>query len=688
MSYYDDQQYSYYGNNGGSSSSANQLLYSRAVVGSSNSLPSNYDAAMVLYLNPELTAYSNVRAVEDIRDRYEEFSSLPSTIPPLPETFDDQVYLADNREVLDFSQLNRTIMHAMSNEGIDKNTIERNSMFLGTILRDVSLVAPNTFEFDSIDELGLFRLNNKTLQLGDDVRLTRPVGTDHIYGRVVAMDPFSYRFTISNASYDVHPIDGQSSNYTFYGIRLYDHERLARVNLARRYYEDASNQNLLVLSRNFNKEFHQILYPNTRLLTQSETYVDFINRWGLKDYRLATASDLYNASAPLTTILNLQVRCNMTLGKLVRWKGFTICNFSSNDWDVSDDATDGTIPTDRAIKTYVDRPYRTYATFNRFLACNDAIFSRNVSMASNIYVRLDSTAMHCDVTMRSNLGVEQNVAVGGYINCATTTQTMQLLAISRIGIGSDGASVVYDDYGYVPAPPPGGGGGTSTIPTYSNNTSGGGTSTGGGTSGATYCNNSLFIQDKISFAAGSYTMQVSEFDSALRLYPLGAGSNSYSVFDYSGNLGLGLPSSTMSVNYKLYVGGDVYSTGVVITQSDERKKTSIQQLDDKMALDKMLQLRGCTYEMKAERDSNNAGHRRHVGLIAQDVLEALPEAVYTDADGYHSIAYGNLMGLAVEAMRDLDRRMKSVEAELSDLRQSKKTTGSNELGGLVSVNCK
>lgn len=624
--------------------------------------PFNVDAATLLYLNPELQAYSNIITVEDVRDQYSELSQLPHATPPLPGTYDDQVYLADNRDVLEFSSLNRTIYFAMSNEGIDVSDIEKNAMYLGTIMRDVYLVGNNTFEFKDIDELGAFRLNTRTLQVGDDVKLIRPKATDHVYGTVVALDPFSYRFTVRNPHYNVDYHPEVASNYTMYGIKLYDCERLARVNLTRKYVADPDNQEILTLSRDFNKEFHQILYPNTRLMTQSEAYVDFVNRWGLKDYRIANSGDMYNASAPLTAIMNLQVRCNITLGKLMRWNGFTICNLSSNDWSSNDDTTDNTILTERAIKSYVDRPYRTMASFNRVLASNDALFMKNVSMASNVYVRMDSTDMERNVNMRCNLGVDRNVTVSGYINCATTTQTMQLLAISRIGIGSDGASVVYDDYGYVPAPPPGGG--NNGEDGGSNSTGGGGSNIGGGTGnnntggtgGVSISNISIAVSDKISFANDAYVMKATPFENTLRLFPSGADSASgYAMFDANGNFGVGLSSTTNALDYKLYVGGDVYATGVLITQSDERKKNDIRFLEG--ALKKVTQLRGCTYEII----NKDNGNRRHIGLLAQDVLKICPEAVYTDDKGFHSIAYGNLIGLVIEAVKEIDKRLSRIE---------------------------
>jgi hypothetical protein len=108
-----------------------------------------------------------------------------------------------------------------------------------------------------------------------------------------------------------------------------------------------------------------------------------------------------------------------------------------------------------------------------------------------------------------------------------------------------------------------------------------------------------------------------------------------------GNVGIG----TTSPSYKLYVAGDIYATGDVIMFSDERKKTNIEVIPN--ALEKVLQLRGVTFEKLDD------GNRRHSGIIAQEVEKVLPEVVYTAEDGTKSVAYGNMIGLLIEAIKEL-----------------------------------
>lgn len=86
------------------------------------------------------------------------------------------------------------------------------------------------------------------------------------------------------------------------------------------------------------------------------------------------------------------------------------------------------------------------------------------------------------------------------------------------------------------------------------------------------------------------------------------------------------------------------ASGTITSNSDFRLKEDIVQITH--ALDKVDELVGCTYRRK------DIGIRQ-VGLIAQDVLEVMPEAVVEGDDGILSVAYGNLVGLLVEAIKEL-----------------------------------
>lgn len=105
--------------------------------------------------------------------------------------------------------------------------------------------------------------------------------------------------------------------------------------------------------------------------------------------------------------------------------------------------------------------------------------------------------------------------------------------------------------------------------------------------------------------------------------------------------------------------GDFTAPGNVTGYSDARLKKNVQPITG--ALAKVDQLDGVTY------DRIDMDVPRQTGLMAQDVLKVLPEAVVTDPDtGIMSLAYGNLAGLLVEAIKELsakvDAQAKVIEA--------------------------
>ncbi len=81
--------------------------------------------------------------------------------------------------------------------------------------------------------------------------------------------------------------------------------------------------------------------------------------------------------------------------------------------------------------------------------------------------------------------------------------------------------------------------------------------------------------------------------------------------------------------------------------SDERLKRDIETIPN--ALDKVCQMRGVTFER-----IDDEGHKS-MGVIAQEVEKIIPEVVREDKseDKIKSVAYGNMVGLLIEAIKDL-----------------------------------
>jgi hypothetical protein len=101
------------------------------------------------------------------------------------------------------------------------------------------------------------------------------------------------------------------------------------------------------------------------------------------------------------------------------------------------------------------------------------------------------------------------------------------------------------------------------------------------------------------------------------------------------------------------VSGSITATGDITAYSDARLKTDVETIAD--ALDRVRKLRGVTYN---RRDTGNRG----IGLIAQELVPIVPEAVMTHDDGLLSVAYGNLVGVLIEAVKDLAEKVERLEA--------------------------
>jgi len=116
----------------------------------------------------------------------------------------------------------------------------------------------------------------------------------------------------------------------------------------------------------------------------------------------------------------------------------------------------------------------------------------------------------------------------------------------------------------------------------------------------------------------------------------------------AGDVGVGGAPST---SYKFSVTGKIYASDDIVAFSDARYKRDISPIAD--SLNKVRSLVGVLYT-----DSNG---NRKTGLLAQDVQTVLPEAVSTDEAGNLALAYGNLVGLLVEAVKELTTRVHELE---------------------------
>ena len=119
----------------------------------------------------------------------------------------------------------------------------------------------------------------------------------------------------------------------------------------------------------------------------------------------------------------------------------------------------------------------------------------------------------------------------------------------------------------------------------------------------------------------------------------------------SNYLGIG----TTAPAYPLHVHGKMFATEGMVAYSDMRLKTNVIQIEN--ALNIVGQLRGVRYDrIDLARDA------RHVGLIAQEVEAVVPEVVSTDESGMKSLAYGDLVAVLIEGMKEQQSQIEALKA--------------------------
>jgi len=142
-----------------------------------------------------------------------------------------------------------------------------------------------------------------------------------------------------------------------------------------------------------------------------------------------------------------------------------------------------------------------------------------------------------------------------------------------------------------------------------------------------------------------------------------SGLNPSNIYYALGNVGIG----TLTPTERVHVVGNVFATGSFMSTSDRTFKKDLAVIGD--PLEKIASLTGYTFQRKKpdEELTNAAAAARETGLIAQDVLGILPEAVTRQSDGMLSIAYGNLAGLFVEAIKELKKECGALKERVAAL---------------------
>jgi len=243
-------------------------------------------------------------------------------------------------------------------------------------------------------------------------------------------------------------------------------------------------------------------------------------------------------------------------------------------------------------------------------------FSGSVTSASTIYASTMSTMNHFSVSGGGTItgGATTNLFTSGPLGINTTTTTVSATSYTCVVNGT----------------------------TYSS----GAITSGAGITCTTLSAGSGAITTSGSITGGAVS------GTSLTATSSGAisgGAISGTTLTTSGNAGIG--GAGLSTGYNLAVTGTIYASGDITGLSDKRVKNDIEPLTNCLHL--LRQITGYSYT-RTDYDSG----KRHIGLIAQELKEVVPEAVSHDAKSdLYSVNYSCLVAPLIQAVKDLNEKV-------------------------------
>lgn len=355
-----------------------------------NIFETGFNPASFLYLNPFL---SNVTTIEEalILNASGQLNGLWSNFDKIPSGLDPDIFLSDNKNFIDISNLNNLIKESIILDGGD---IEQCANYYPTIFRSMVYIGSNTFQLNNSGD-DPFNISNSNLNLGDQVKILNKNGLN-IYGTVTSIDD-NQTFSIETKA----NIKNQSGfSWILYGIKLFDAMRLSRISYLELYKKNnyQTINSLVDIDSNFNFDLYKILYPDARDMSIDDAYADFNNRLGNNDYRIGTVKDFNNyrinqSIDELTINQTLKLNFGQETGR-VNWNGqdvYYVTDEVNRPLDNISPYFPGLI-TEYAMKSYLYNMFYPLATF-----CN-------VIIKENLWSKK---------TYTSNLYVESNAIIDG-----------------------------------------------------------------------------------------------------------------------------------------------------------------------------------------------------------------------------------------------------------------------------------
>ncbi len=125
------------------------------------------------------------------------------------------------------------------------------------------------------------------------------------------------------------------------------------------------------------------------------------------------------------------------------------------------------------------------------------------------------------------------------------------------------------------------------------------------------------------------------------------------IVDSGSKVGINTAGEDLPLTFNLEVSGSIRASQAVLSNSDERLKSNIENIDG--ALGKIISSRGVSF------NRNESPNTKELGVIAQEIEKNIPEVVYKDKKDYLSVNYGGIVPVLIEAIKELEARVQELE---------------------------
>jgi len=274
----------------------------------------------------------------------------------------------------------------------------------------------------------------------------------------------------------------------------------------------------------------------------------------------------------------------------------------------------------------------------------------------NVGIGSSNPSQKLDVS--GNIAASGNISAGNYVSCANINFTGDLYKNSSLYLGSQwttsGSKIYYN----------GGNVGIGTINPgntldvsgniYTSNTITGTrliSNIGSGTAPITVTSSTLVTNlnaDLLDNQDSTYYLNYDNLTNKPTISSSQWTTSGTKIYYNTGNVGIG----TVNPGNTLDVSGNIYASGDISAFSDKRYKTNIEKITN--AIDKINAINGYTFNRVGNMD------KRMMGVIAQELELVIPEVVYQQGDTL-SVAYGNIVAVCIEAIKELDEKIKELE---------------------------